>query len=286
MRHFPTNTTSSFITELSHSIVLHGQWEVALSEIQFPCIFLHVRHNENMISFVDVKPDKGTSGPFTAKEIAFPNGIYSDIYELIEAINTACIKAESHFYFEQQKATGGKVCISVNCDEKCKMLHHINFSDNLVRVLCFSSAISAKHAFYSKLTIRKSNSNETQEKTFLTHGFSKETGRRQADGYWSSEPCSLWRAIPDKMFVYCDICESYITGDVRTLLLRVVPIGIRSHNYAFGANLVKHFSFPNYIPLRRTNFRTIEIDIRDHLGQKIPFEFGTLTVTLPFKRKQ
>jgi len=85
-------------------------------------------------------------------------------------------------------------------------------------------------------------------------------GKRLADGYWSSEPCSLWHDIPDKMFVYCDICESYITGDVRTLLLRIVPVEIRNHNYAFGANL-KYFSFPNYIPLRRTNFRMIEIYI-------------------------
>ena len=88
------------------------------------------------------------------------------------------------------------------------------------------------------------------------------------------------------IFVYCDNCAPYITGDVRTPLLRIVLIEIRSHNYAFGANLVKHFSFPNYISLQQTNFRTIEIDIRDHLGNKIPFEFGTLTVTLHFKRKQ
>ena len=97
------------------------------------------------------------------------------------------------------------------------------------------------------------------------------------------------RGIFDKMFVYCDICEPYITGDVRTSLFRIVPVEIRSYNYAFGANLVKHFSFPNYIPMR-TNFRTIEIDIRDHFGKKIPFKFGTLTVTLHvnnnFKRKQ
>jgi len=106
-------------------------------------------------------------------------------------------------------------------------------------------------------------------------------------GVASSAACGAVHIfIPDKMFVYCDICEPYITGDVRTPLLRIVPVEIRSHNYAFGANLVKHFSFPNYIPMRRTNFRTIEIDIRDHLGKKIPFEFGTLTVTLHFKRKQ
>ena len=59
--------------------------------------------------------------------------------------------AESHFYFEQRKASGDKILISINCDEKCKMLHHINFSDNLLRMLGFASAISNKHKFYSKL---------------------------------------------------------------------------------------------------------------------------------------
>ena len=91
----------------------------------------------------------------------------------------ACKVAESHFYFEQQKASGGKVLISINCDEKYKMLHHINFSDNLLRMLGFASAIFSKHQFYSKLAIRKSNSNETEEKIFFTHRFNK-TGKRLA----------------------------------------------------------------------------------------------------------
>ena len=59
MRHFPDNTTSSFITELPHSIVLHEQWEVAISEIQFPCSFLHVHHNGNVIRFIDANPMRG-----------------------------------------------------------------------------------------------------------------------------------------------------------------------------------------------------------------------------------
>ena len=100
--------------------MLHGEWEVAISEIQFLCTFLHVHYNENVIKFIDVKPDEETNGPFTAKEALFPNGIYNNIHELIEAINIACKNAESHFYIEQQRASGGKVCISINCDEKCK----------------------------------------------------------------------------------------------------------------------------------------------------------------------
>jgi len=65
----------------------------------------------------------------------------------LSAINTAYKVVESHFYFEQQKTSGGKVLISINSDEKCKMLHHINFSDKLLRMLGLASAISSKHNF-------------------------------------------------------------------------------------------------------------------------------------------
>jgi len=91
--------------------------------------------------------------------------------------------------------------------------------------------------------------------------------------------CGAIRA--NKIFVYCNICESYIIDDVRTPLFRVM-IDICSHNYAFGANLMKHFSFPNYISLRQTNFRTIEIDIRDHILEK---KFHS-NLERCFKRKQ
>ena len=48
-----------------------------------------------------IKLDVGTNGAFTANEVALPNGIYNDIHELIDAINTACKDAESHFYLER-----------------------------------------------------------------------------------------------------------------------------------------------------------------------------------------
>jgi len=104
--------------------------------------------------------------------------------------------------------------------------------------------------------------------------------------FGSKYPYSLWRGIPDKLFVYCDVYASYITGDARTPLLRIMPVSIAGNNYSYGTNLVKHFSPPHYIPLQKTNFRRIEIDIRDQLGERIPFESGMLTVTLHFRRVQ
>lgn len=97
-------------------------------------------------------------------------------------------------------------------------------------------------------------------------------------------PCSLARGLPDQLFVYCDICEPYVTGDVHSPLLRVVSLRHTSGEYSFGCNTEKYFAPPNYIPLRATCFRTVEIDIRDQTGKRIPFEFGTLTVTLHFRR--
>lgn len=85
------------------------------------------------------------------------------------------------------------------------------------------------------------------------------------------------------LFVYTDICEPYITEDVHTPLLRVVPSAI-ADNYNYGSIKIKSFSPPRYLPLLRTTFQTITIDIRDEFGEPIPFEHGTLTVTLQFRR--
>ena len=83
------------------------------------------------------------------------------------------------------------------------------------------------------------------------------------------------------LYVYCDIIESRVVGDKMAQLLRVVPVTgedskIMSHNYE---NI-------HYIPLLRKEFSSIEIDIRDNRGKPVPFESGTLNVTLHFRRRK
>jgi hypothetical protein len=280
MRYFPENTTSSFITELSNAVHLHGQWEVALSEIQFPCNFLHIGFNENVIKFLEIENEEEYVPSLTPTQVVIPKGIYKNIEELIFALNSACKTVSAHFYFELRD--GGKIRISLNCGASCKLIHYINFSDKLQQILgCVIDSIDNAQLLG---TLKLPDSEQRlYTETFFRLGFINEQKSRRVVLY-GTEPYSLTRGIPDKMFVYCDVCESYITGDVQSPLLRIVPIEI--HNFEYGANLVKYFSPPHYIPLRRTNFRQIEIDIRDNLGKRIPFESGTLTVTLHFKRVQ
>lgn len=95
-------------------------------------------------------------------------------------------------------------------------------------------------------------------------------------------PANLHLGLPYQLFVYCDIIEPQIVGDVMTHLLRIIPLD--PSKYIYGANKMHVFSPPHYLPVMRREFDTIEVDIRSNTGQKIPFQFGTVCVKLHFKK--
>ena len=82
--------------------------------------------------------------------------------------------------------------------------------------------------------------------------------------------------------MYSDTCVPYITRDVHTTLIRIVPLNMS--DYKYGSIGIKNFTTPIYIPLLSTTFQSITIDIKDQDGNPIAFDYGTLTVTLHFKR--
>jgi len=81
------------------------------------------------------------------------------------------------------------------------------------------------------------------------------------------------------MYVYSDIVNPYLVGDVKTPLLRVIaPKGERDEIVTVT------FSNPYYIPVARRGFDTIEVNINDELGEPMSFTDGKSVVTLHFKR--
>lgn len=95
-------------------------------------------------------------------------------------------------------------------------------------------------------------------------------------------PANLHLGLPSQLFVYCDIIEPQIVGDVMTPLLRIIPLD--PAKYIYGANKMHVFSPPHYLPVMRREFDTLEVDIRSNTGQKIPFQFGTVCVKLHFRK--
>jgi len=100
-----------------------------------------------VLKFVDIKHgDENGEGTFIAKEIVIQNGVYKDIEELISAINAGCKSAESHLYFEQQNAAGGKIAVRLTCenDSNCHLTHYINFFNNFLRIFVSRRTSSLK----------------------------------------------------------------------------------------------------------------------------------------------
>ena len=85
----------------------------------------------------------------------------------------------------------------------------------------------------------------------------------------------------DTLYVYTNIVESRIVGNTLAPLLR--PLPIRGRN---GDRVSARFTNVHYVPLLYSHFDSIEVDIRDDMGRRVPFEYGRVTVTLHFRRRR
>ena len=84
----------------------------------------------------------------------------------------------------------------------------------------------------------------------------------------------------DTLYVYTNIVESRIVGDTLAPLLRALPISGRH-----GDRVSARFTNVHYVPLLYSHFNSIDVDIRDDMGRRVPFEYGRVTVTLHFRRR-
>lgn len=111
-------------------------------------------------------------------------------------------------------------------------------------------------------------------------GFEKTPGKFFTKGiFWGDFASDINDGLAG-LFVYTDIVERRLVGDVMVPLLRVVP-GEPSRQAA----TFKSVSFQNvqYVPVASTHTDSVEVNIRRDDGRPIPFEKGKVSVTLHFR---
>lgn len=176
-----------------------------------------------------------------------PSGVYDKVENIIDQIYSTGNDLNGHL--DLSRNDGGYVKIDKICD--CKHDHFLVLPKKLKSILGFDPTEEAIRV----------------QKTCL-----------------AARPASLLNGLPNFLMVYADILEPHVTGNVQTPLLRSLTLDL--DRFTYGSFQVKNFSSPMYLPVLLTSFRNIEIDIRDQFGKPIPFDCGTLTVTLHFKRVQ
>ena len=82
------------------------------------------------------------------------------------------------------------------------------------------------------------------------------------------------------MYVYCDVAAHSVVGDIETPLLRVCNTAGND-----GEIVRTIFTHPHYVPVARTDFQTIEINLSDELGRPIPFMHGKTLATLHSRQR-
>jgi len=82
------------------------------------------------------------------------------------------------------------------------------------------------------------------------------------------------------LFIYCDILEHVIVGDVMAPLLRMVDMKRRE---TYG-KMHETPHAPLYVPVQKKHFDTIEINIMTDTGVPVHFAAGKTVTVLEFKR--
>ena len=98
--------------------------------------------------------------------------------------------------------------------------------------------------------------------------------------YTSSKVCDLQRDFYS-LYVYCDIIEPTVAGDVKISLLRCVNISGKH-----GETVDRIYETVHYVSLHREQFDSIDMSIRDDTGRSVPFQRGKVIVTLHFRMKK
>ena len=78
MQYFPDNKTSNFVTKLSRTLQLDGEWEVDLVEIDYPHTWYNIR--EGKISVEIYVPDKWF------QDLSIQPGYYENVQDVIDAL--------------------------------------------------------------------------------------------------------------------------------------------------------------------------------------------------------
>ncbi|GFU32645.1 uncharacterized transposon-derived protein F54H12.3 [Trichonephila clavipes] len=118
-------------------------------------------------------------------------------------------------------------------------------------------------------------------KTREKNGFSKLLGfepgeiKGKVESSYIADPNASFPLI----YVYSDLVEPQIVGDVQAPLLKIVKVEGKD-----GEVVNAHYTRPHYVPVIRRHFQTVEMVLRLHSGELVPFERGRVIAVLWHRR--
>lgn len=268
----PTNKPQAYTVELAQPIVLEGNWEMALMEMQYPNNWFNVTKKSTWnvtIEYLDRDGERLTEEEYDngvnplvgilkskAFRFEFGPGNFSSIEKICRAI-TEKLCLTMFFKFYETRNVKTPFSFVYNEVTRRVVTRHSKFFQSTVMEGAEGSGELARILGFST---------DESETANLILG---QTGKNEA---------SIMPNYP-AVFVYCDVVEHQIVGDTKAPLLRTVPL-VDKNQEVVGQSFVR----PYYIPVKKNYIRSIEIELRNDSGQLIKFQSGKSILVLHFRR--
>jgi hypothetical protein len=276
------NKTNDFRIQLPYPIQLTGPgWEVALVEIMYPRSWNNINESvvplqhqllsdselpENCIQITmptRYATSSTTNYHFKTHTLTVPGGYYDTVDKLVEALNKET---------ELLIITDGTDKTNVETTKwlRKELPNWLQFSYNPI-IQRISIWVSDKVKFV-----------RISEHLKYMLGFDDKDVDEFLPGnkYLARFPTDL-RGGTDSLYVYCDLVEPQIVGNVRVPLLRTVPV-----TGSYGQVIDEIFHSPHYMSLQQTSFSSIHLTINSDTNEPLRFQFGKSVIKLHFRKRR
>jgi hypothetical protein len=239
MNYYPDNTLSNYITKLSQLFDLDGSWEVGLSEVLFPLSWPTVNANEIAMRIL-IWHENPENNQYERDEwvtISPPPGHDESPDLLVKQINAKIERVEYRKNLARFLYNDISKKITVRFDEKALSETIILMSKPTAELLGFEWKTKTRQS--RDVQPPKENSvdnpgltkkrrqveDEIKDYVLLRAGESDMVAISPEDAlsYTASGVCDLQRGFYS-LFIYCEVVEPVVVGDVKAPLLRVVNI--------------------------------------------------------------
>lgn len=239
------NTTSEFYVPLPHAVRLTGQWEVSLVEIMYPYSWDNLKAASEdgwKMSTNEIVVNDVKTGH--SEQVLVCNGNYENIDHLLAAIKDTI----------DTKLSGKDYIRPSDVDFMYNPLNRrvvVQLKENLELII--SEQIAYMLGFKQRIL------NQTEN--------------------LASYPPDMRGGI-DSLYIYCDLVQPQIVGNVLVPLLRILPV-----SGTYGNIVHQVFVMPHYIDVLHKEFSHVTVSIKTDRDLPIPFKFGKTVLKLHFRRK-
>lgn len=255
MDYFPNNTATNFSTQLKRSMNFDFPYEVALVEIHYN----HSWHNylgeliynhRNEAHVIHLNSNEGDSFQNFVDNV---NSKLEEIYLQIETLYMRDNNLNNNLSYQELKT------IIKDRPDFPKFI----YEKNRLIFNCHVNSFFQFHGLIAGLLFLK-----------------------EYDKIYLSQPPIPIRenifSLTQAIYVYTDIIDFQYVGDSFSPLLQTVIT--ENKNYASMVSVT--YENPHYIPVNKSLITSINIDLRDDLGNKILFQDGKTILKLHFRPKR